>query len=376
MPHPINPALQPNTLKISILGAAGGIGQSLSLLLKTQLHFPLKTNSTQRDKNHIHLALYDVNEDAINGVVADLSHIDTPVSISNHSPATGIKDCLMNSSLVIIPAGMPRKPGMNREDLFNINAKIMSNLTDDIAKYCDLSKVFVLIISNPVNSLVPVMVNRLWHKHQDVSKNTHIERRIMGVTKLDIVRAKTFLHEVTIDADITPRSNDMPDVPVIGGHSGETIMPLFSQSRSYKSLDKDQLAYLIHRVQYGGDEVVKAKNGLGSATLSMAHAGFKVVNKFVSLLLGNVSEIHGICYVSLLDSEGHPTAMGMEKLLPLIDNCAFFSIPMTITKKGVTSVDYDIVDRMDDHERNEMLPLCLPKLKKSVETGSKFAIEN
>lgn len=71
MPHSVN-----EDIKITVVGAAGGIGQSLSLLLKTQLASLLPS------RRHAHLALYDVNADAVRGVTADLSHIDTGVSVS------------------------------------------------------------------------------------------------------------------------------------------------------------------------------------------------------------------------------------------------------------------------------------------------------
>ena len=60
---------------------------------------------------------------------------------------------------MVIPAGVPRKPGMTRDDLFNINAGIVKNLITGVAKYCP--KAFVAIISNPVNSTVPIAVEVL-----------------------------------------------------------------------------------------------------------------------------------------------------------------------------------------------------------------------
>lgn len=64
-------------------------------------------------------------------------------------------------------------------------------------------------------------------------------------------------------------------IPVVGGHSGLTIIPLLSQATPAlpTSLfdDKEKLEALIHRIQFGGDEVVAAKAGAGSATLSMAY---------------------------------------------------------------------------------------------------------
>lgn len=362
------------TLKIAVLGAAGGIGQSMTLLLKTQLHTLIPRDASDDSrvrKNHIHLALYDVNSDAVKGVTTDLSHIDTPVTLSSHSPAdaNGMRDCLINTDLIIISAGMPRQPGMTRDDLFFKNAAIVSSLADSIAKYCDLSNVFILLISNPVNSLVPVMAKRLIHDRP----STDIEKRIMGVTKLDIVRASTFLHQLVIDEGIQKRTNDMPELPVIGGHSGNTIIPLFSRSAAYSNLSKQQLRNLITRVQTGGDEVVKAKNGQGSATLSMALAGYKVVAKFASLLLGTTDSIHGIYYVSLWDHlKNKPICDGAGDVLEKIDGCQFFSIPVYISKGGIYNVEYDILDKMDTYERDTLLPLCLSNLKVNIDTGLSF----
>ena len=80
------------------------------------------------------------------------------------------------------------------------------------------------------------------------------------------MRASRFVSEL--------KSTDPVDenIVVVGGHSGVTIVPLFSQS-SHPDLVGN--AELLNRVQFGGDEVVKAKDGAGSATLSMAYAGYR-----------------------------------------------------------------------------------------------------
>jgi malate dehydrogenase len=151
---------------------------------------------------------------------------------------------------------------MTRDDLFNINAGIVKGIIETIAEVAP--KAFILVISNPVNSTVPIAAEVL------KAKGVFNPQRLFGVTTLDVVRAETFVAEIT--------GNSKPDtttIPVIGGHSGETIVPLFSQAKPAVEIPADKLADLVKRVQFGGDEVVKAKDGAGSATLSMAYAGYR-----------------------------------------------------------------------------------------------------
>lgn len=108
-------------VKVAVLGAAGGIGQPLALLLK---HSPMITQ----------LACFDIAP-VTKGVVADLSHIETPCQVTAYS-AEDLEECVDGCSLVVIPAGMPRKPGMTRDDLFNTNAQIAYNLADVCARVC------------------------------------------------------------------------------------------------------------------------------------------------------------------------------------------------------------------------------------------------
>jgi malate dehydrogenase len=148
---------------------------------------------------------------------------------------------------------------MTRDDLFNINAGIVKGLIETAAEVAP--KAFILVISNPVNSTVPISAEVL------KAKGVFNAQRLFGVTTLDIVRAETFVSEITGTKNVV--------VPVIGGHSGETIVPLFSQVKPSVTIPDDKYDALVNRVQFGGDEVVKAKDGLGSATLSMAYAGFR-----------------------------------------------------------------------------------------------------
>lgn len=94
------------------------------------------------------------------------------------------------------------------------------------------------------------------------------------------MRAARFL------AGIVEASPADTHVTVIGGHSGATIVPLLSQSSFGKAITGEKYDKLVHRIQYGGDEVVKAKDGAGSATLSMAYAGAKFTNALLRGLHG------------------------------------------------------------------------------------------
>lgn len=151
---------------------------------------------------------------------------------------------------------------MTRDDLFNINAGIVKGLIEVAAEVAP--KAFILVISNPVNSTVPISAEVL------KAKGVFDAKRLFGVTTLDIVRAETFVAEIA--GKSTPEELN---VPVVGGHSGETIIPLFSKVSPSVTIPDDKYEALVKRVQFGGDEVVKAKDGAGSATLSMAYAGFR-----------------------------------------------------------------------------------------------------
>ncbi|KAF3560818.1 hypothetical protein DY000_02019415 [Brassica cretica] len=246
--------------KVAILGAAGGIGQSLSLLMKMN---PLVSL----------LHLYDVVNAP--GVTADVSHMDTGAVDS--WDAKQLEDALTGMDLVIIPAGVPRKPGMTRDDLFKINAGIVKALCEGVAKCCP--NAIVNLISNPVNSTVTIAA--------EVFKKagTYDPKKLLGVTTLDVARANTFVAEVL---GLDPRE---VDVPVVGGHAGVTILPLLSQVKPPSSFTLSETEYLTNRIQNGGTEVVEAKAGAGSATLSMAYAAAKFADACLRGLRGDANVV-------------------------------------------------------------------------------------
>lgn len=348
----------PNSpIKVTVLGAAGGIGQPLSLLLK------LNNNITE-------LALYDVVN--VPGVAADLCHIDTDVKITCYMRPENkeeenkpLQDALKNSDFVIIPAGVPRKPGMTRGDLFNINASICAELATFVA--VNAPKACVLVISNPVNSTVAVF-KEIFVKH-----GVFDPKKLFGVTALDHVRSNTFLSEL-IEGSLPNHY----DVPVVGGHSGHSIVPLFSQSKGDVSLkildDENILDALIHRVQYGGDEVVEAKQGKGSSTLSMAYAANKFFNILFNGYLG-LKQTEIASYIYLDDSiPGVPELK--RDLKPLLDAQhlqmpEFLATPMTYGPEGVAKVDSTWVNAMN-HKEREMFYIATGFINQNVEKGVNF----
>ncbi|KAI9172608.1 Malate dehydrogenase-like protein [Paramyrothecium foliicola] len=316
-----------NLSKVTVLGAAGGIGQPLSLLLKLN---PRVTD----------LALYDIRGGP--GVAADISHINTKSTVKGYDPTpAGLAAALEGSEVVLIPAGVPRKPGMTRDDLFNTNASIVRDLAKAVAESAPKAK--VLIISNPVNSTVPICAEVF------KARGVYNPKTLFGVTTLDVVRASRFVSEV--------KSTDPKDeeITVVGGHSGVTIVPLFSQSNHP---DLTSNADLIKRVQFGGDEVVKAKDGAGSATLSMAMAGARMAESILRAAQGE----KGVVEPAFVDSPLYKD-QGID----------FFSSKVELGPEGVAKIHP--VGEVDATE-SKLLDACFADLKKNIEKGVAFVAQN
>jgi len=315
--------------KVTILGAAGGIGQPLSLLMK------LNPRVTE-------LALYDIRGGP--GVAADISHINTKSTVKGYQPGPdGLKEALKGAEIVLIPAGVPRKPGMTRDDLFNTNASIVRDLAKAAADSAPEAN--ILVISNPVNSTVPICAEVF------KSKGVYNPKRLFGVTTLDVVRASRFLAEI--------KSTDPADeaVTVVGGHSGVTIVPLLSQS-NHPDISGEALDKFVNRVQFGGDEVVKAKDGAGSATLSMAMAGAR----FAESLLKAKQGVKGVVEPTFVDSPLYKD-QGVE----------FFASKVELGPDGVKEIHP--VGKVTEYEQ-KLLDACLVDLKKNIEKGQKFVKDN
>lgn len=308
-------------MKVAVLGAAGGIGQALSLLLKTGL--PAGSE----------LSLYDVAP-VVPGVAVDLSHIPTDVKVAGFG-ADELNKALEGSDIVLIPAGMPRKPGMDRADLFNVNAGIIKTLAEGIVASCP--KALVGIITNPVNGTVPI-VAEVFKK-----AGTYDAKRVFGITTLDVIRSEAFVAELK-GVDVATVK-----VPVIGGHSGTTILPLLSQVKGVSFTD-EEVAALTPRIQNAGTEVVNAKAGGGSATLSMGAAAARFCMSLVKGLQGE--EVVDYAYVAVENGDAE-----------------YFAHPVRLGKNGVEEIlSYGELSAFETKAKNDMLET----LKKDIKEGVDF----
>ncbi|GET92104.1 mitochondrial malate dehydrogenase [Leishmania tarentolae] len=314
----------PQLFRVAVLGASGGIGQPLSLLLKCS---PLVT----------YLSLYDIRGGP--GVAADLSHICTSAKVTGYTKDE-LSKALEGVDLVVIPAGVPRKPGMTRDDLFNTNASIVRDLSIAVGKYAP--KAIIGVISNPVNSTVPLAAEVL------KKAGVYDPARLFGITTLDIVRARTFVAEA-----LGGSPYDI-DVPVVGGHSGETIVPLLS---GFPSLSEQQVQQLTHRIQFGGDEVVKAKDGAGSATLSMAYGASEWCISMLKGLRGD----KGIVEYALVENDLQQP------------HTRFFACAVELGTHGVKRVLP--MPTLNAYEQ-QLLDACLPALSADFRKGVDFAVKS
>jgi len=322
------------SFKVCVCGGAGGIGQPLSLLMAM-------------DPNVGELCIFDLNVAMVPpaGVAADLGHLERKCSVKGYvmevgkNPIDHLEECLTGCHLVLVPAGVPRKPGMSRDDLFKTNAGIAKGIVEACAKYCP--EAVLAMIVNPVNSVVPAMAELYKKKGLDPMK-------VIGVSTLDVVRANKFAGE------ILGKNPNYINIPVVGGHAGTTILPLFSQDKVAKLIPADKIPDLDKHVQDAGTDVVNAKDGKGSATLSMAYAGARFGRSVLAGLSGRRRVECAYCKSEITD-------------LP------YFAQKVVLGEGGITKVLP--LGELNEHE-TKRLEEAKAQLKSEIESGLKYAEEN
>merc|ERR1712151_1329528 len=170
--------------------------------------------------------------------------------------------------------------------------------------------------------------------------------KVVGVTTLDTVRANKFV------AEATGKDVSSIQIPVVGGHAGKSILPLFSQDAVGATLSEEDIKRLDPRTQDGGTEVVNAKAGKGSATLSMAYSGAR------------------FGYAVLNGLGGTPTTECAYVMSSVVPELPYFSSKVTLGPNGVEKVHE--LGEMSEYEKTRLAEASA-QLKTEIDKGLEYA---
>lgn len=291
--------------KISLIGG-GQIGGNLALL------------TVQKELGDV--VIYDIPnaEGMIKGKALDISQLSPLDGYDSNVIGTSNPEDISNSDVVIITAGIPRKPGMNREDLLKINIKIITDVANNVKKYAP--DAFVIVLSNPIDAIV-----YSFYKVSGFSKN-----KVVGMAGvLDSTRFKTFI------AMETGLSVQDIDCMVLGGH-GDTMVPITRLATAggipvSELMTKEKLDSIVERTRFGGGELVKLF-GNGSAYFAPAASAIEMAESYLK---------------------------GKNRVLPCASFCEgefgingfFIGVPTVIGKNGVEKI---IEFKLLDDEKKEL----------------------
>lgn len=214
--------------KVALIGA-GQIGGNLALL------------AAQKELGDI--VLYDVVEGIPQGKALDLMQSRAVDGYDVRITGTNRYDEVAGADVVIVTAGVPRKPGMSREDLLGVNVKIMRDVASNVKEKCPGA--FVIVVSNPLDTMVYAMKQITgFHKSRVVG--------MAGV--LDSSRFRLFVAE-----ELGVAIEDVHAL-VLGGHGDDMVSLTRLCSVSgiplEKMLSKERLAAIVERTRKGGGEIV------------------------------------------------------------------------------------------------------------------------
>lgn len=214
--------------KISIIGG-GNVGGTTAQRLA--------------EKNLADVVLLDINEGVAKGKALDIMESAPLYGFDVNVSGTSDYDATADSALVVISSGVPRKPGMSRDDLLRINADIVQTVTREVAKRSP--RAIIIVVSNPLDAMTYVAYRESGFPRQ----------RVMGMAgALDSARLRAF---IAMELGVS-----MTNVHalVLGGH-GDTMLPLMRYTTVNgipvdQLMPADRLEALIKRTREGGAEIV------------------------------------------------------------------------------------------------------------------------
>jgi malate dehydrogenase len=243
--------------KIALIGG-GNIGGTLAHLI------------AQRHLGDV--VLVDIAEDIPQGKSLDLSQSCAADNISARITGTNDYQNIAGADVVIITAGVARKPGMSRDDLLTINGKVMSSVAEQVKKHCP--DAFVIVVTNPLDVMV-------WAFQRASGLPPHKVVGMAGV--LDSARFRHFLAEA-----LKVSVQDIQSF-VLGGH-GDSMVPLprfttvagipLSELMNQGWITKDQLESIIDRTRSGGAEIVNLLK-TGSAYYAPASSALAMAESYL-----------------------------------------------------------------------------------------------
>lgn len=244
--------------KVSIIGA-GAVGAIVA------------QNLAQRDAADI--VLLDVAEGIPQGKALDLLHASPIYKFHGVIEGTNDYASTVDSNIVVITAGMPRKPGMSRKDLLSTNAKIMRDVVSESMKYSP--EAVIMVVANPVDVLTHIA-----YKKSGLPRN-----RVIGLSgTLDSIRLQSFIAQA-----VGVSAEDVMAM-VIGAHGKDNMLPLMRLANVCgipvkELLDEETLEKIEKRTREAGAEVVSllktrsAFYGPGAIVAEMIEAILKDRNK-------------------------------------------------------------------------------------------------
>jgi len=306
--------------KIALIGG-GQIGGNLALL------------AAQKELGDVIIFDIPKAEGMVKGKALDLMQLRPHDGYDADISGTSNWDDVKNADVLIITAGIPRKPGMNREDLLGINLGIMKDVAANIKEQAP--NAFVIVISNPLDAMVYA-----FYKVSGFPKN-----RVVGMAgALDSTRFRTFIAMET--------GYSVQDVTcmVLGGH-GDTMVPISRLATVggvpvTDLISSEQLKEIDDRTRVAGGEIVKLF-GNGSAFYAPAQSAIEMAEAFIR------DKKRVIPCASLCEGE-----FGIEGY--------FIGVPSVIGAGGVENI---LEFALTDEEQSE-LNYTLEAIKKTVaETG-------
>lgn len=238
--------------KITVIGA-GNVGATTAQRLS--------------EKELCDVVLIDIIEGIPQGKTLDLTEAAPIEKHDAHLIGANTYEASEGSNIVIITAGIPRKPGMSRDDLISTNAGIMKNVTEQVVKYSP--NCIIIVVSNPLDAMC--------HVAYDVS-GFHKQRVIGMAGVLDSARFRSFIAmELNVSVENTHAF-------VLGGH-GDTMVPLPRYSTVSgipitELMSKDRIDAIVQRTANGGAEIVSLLK-TGSAYYAPASAAVEMAESIL-----------------------------------------------------------------------------------------------